>query len=129
MSKLPWANSKVLTDDEFYNRTQEINNLKNLLMSTSQNNAPNILLTGIRGVGKTVLLNKIKQQMDEKFLVVYMDFSISQTYQKNNMSIKGLLDFYYQKIILRHPISLPAPPNLPHRNKGSATRRFCPSRP
>ena len=99
MSKLPWANSKVLTDDEFYNRTQEINNLKNLLMSTSQNNAPNILLTGIRGVGKTVLLNKIKQQMDEKFLVVYMDFSISQTYQKNNMSIKGLLDFYYQKII------------------------------
>ena len=68
-------------------------------MSTSQNNAPNILLTGIRGVGKTVLLNKIKQQMDEKFLVVYMDFSISQTYQKNNMSIKGLLDFYYQKII------------------------------
>ena len=67
MSKLPWANSKVLTDDEFYNRTQEINNLKNLLMSTSQNNAPNILLTGIRGVGKTVLLNKIKQQMDEKF--------------------------------------------------------------
>ena len=99
MSKLPWANSKVLTDDEFYNRSQEINNLKNLLMSTSQNNAPNILLTGIRGVGKTVLLNKIKQQMDEKFLVVYMDFSISQTYQKNNMSIKGLLDFYYQKII------------------------------
>ena len=48
MSKLPWANSKVLTDDEFYNRTQEINNLKNLLMSTSQNNAPNILSNSFR---------------------------------------------------------------------------------
>lgn len=99
MSKLPWGNSKILTDEEFFNRTQEISNLTKLLQSTSENNAPDILVTGIRGVGKTVLLNKIKQFMDESYLVVYMDFSISQSYQKNNMSIKGLLDFYYQKII------------------------------
>lgn len=31
MSNLPWGNSKILTDDEFFNRTQEINNLINLI--------------------------------------------------------------------------------------------------
>ena len=99
MSNLPWGNSKVLTDEEFFNRTQEISNLTKLLESTGENNAPDILVTGIRGVGKTVLLNKIKQFMDENYMVVYMDFSTSQTYQKNNMSLKGLYDFYYQKVI------------------------------
>lgn len=99
MPNLPWGTSKILTDEEFFNRTQEISNLKNLLNSTSENNAPDILVTGIRGVGKTVLLNKIKQFMDKNYLVVYMDFSVSQTYQKNNMSLKGLYDFFYQKII------------------------------
>lgn len=99
MSNLPWGTSKVLTDEEFFNRTQEISNLTNLLNSTSENNAPDILVTGIRGVGKTVLLNKIKQFMDKNYLVVYMDFSVSQTYQKNKMSLKGVYDFYYQKII------------------------------
>ena len=99
MSNLPWGTSKVLTDEEFFNRTQEISNLTNLLNSTRENNAPDILVTGIRGVGKTVLLNRIKQIMDKNYLVVYMDFSVSQTYQKNKMSLKGLYDFYYQKII------------------------------
>lgn len=99
MSNLPWGTSKVLTDEEFFNRTQEISNLTNLLNSTSENNAPDILVTGIRGVGKTVLLNKIKEYMDKNYLVVYMDFSVSQTYQKNKMSLKGLYDFFYQKII------------------------------
>lgn len=99
MSNLPWGTSKILTDEEFFNRTQEISNLSNLLNSTSENNAPDILVTGIRGVGKTVLLNKIKQFMDKNYLVVYMDFSVSQTYQKNKMSLKGLYDFFYQKII------------------------------
>lgn len=99
MSNLPWGTSKILTDEEFFNRTQEISNLTNLLNSTSENNAPDILVTGIRGVGKTVLLNKIKQFMDKNYLVVYMDFSVSQTYQKNNMSLNGLYDFFYQRIM------------------------------
>ena len=99
MSNLPWGTSKILTDEEFFNRTQEISNLTNLLNSTSENNAPDILVTGIRGVGKTVLLNKIKQFMDKNYLVVYMDLSVSQTYQKNKMSLKGVYDFFYQKII------------------------------
>jgi len=99
MSQLPWPTSKYLTDDEFYNRTQEINNLINILKSTGENNAPKLLLTGIRGVGKTVLLHKIKKMMDEDYLVIYMDLSMSHSFQKNNMSIKGILDYYYKQII------------------------------
>ena len=48
MSNLPWGTGKVLTDEEFFNRTQEISNLTNLLNSTSENNASDILVTGIR---------------------------------------------------------------------------------
>ena len=99
MSNLPWGTRKILTDEEFFNRTQEISNLTKLLESTGENNAPDILVTGIRGVGKTVLLNKIKKSLDENYLVVYMDFSTSQAYQKGNMTIKGLIDFYYDKLI------------------------------
>ena len=99
MSKLPWGTRKTLTDEEFFNRTQEISNLTKLLQTTSENNAPDILVTGIRGVGKTVLLNKIKQFMDENYLAVYMDFSTSQFYQRGDMSTKKLLDFYYSQIM------------------------------
>lgn len=49
MSNLPWGTSKNLTDEEFFNRTQEISNLTNLLHSTREGNAPDILVTGIRG--------------------------------------------------------------------------------
>ena len=52
MSDLALTTSKVLTDEEGYNTTQEINNLVNLLKSTCENNAPDILITGIRGGGK-----------------------------------------------------------------------------
>ena len=36
-------------------------------------------------MGKTVMLNKIKRLLDEDYLVVYMDLSTSQTYQRNNV--------------------------------------------
>jgi len=99
MPNLPWADSKKLDEKDFYNREQEINNLSNILDSTGESHAPKILLTGIRRVGKTVLLNRIKDIMDEDYLVINMDFSMSQTYQKNNMSIEGLLNYYYNQII------------------------------
>lgn len=47
MSNLPWGTSKVLTDEEFFNKTQEIINLTNLLNPTCENNAQDILVTGI----------------------------------------------------------------------------------
>ena len=99
MSTLPWGTSKTLRDDEFYNRKNEINLLTNLLESTGDANAPNILVTGVRGIGKTVLLKKIKKILDDDYLVIYMDLSMSHVFQKNKMSLKGILDYYYKEII------------------------------
>ena len=65
MTDLPWGNNQNLTDEEFYNRESELVNIKNILHSTSQGHAPDLLLTGIRGVGKTVFLKKLKRELAE----------------------------------------------------------------
>lgn len=97
---IPWGTRENLEIDEFYNRKRELNNLKNLLETTSTGNAPQILLTGVRGVGKTVFLKRIKKDLDEKYLVVYLNFSKAECYQKNNMSIKGLLEYFLREFIV-----------------------------
>ena len=100
MTDLPWGTNQNLTDEEFYNRKSELINIKNLLQSTGQGHAPDLLLTGIRGVGKTVFLKKLKREMDDDYLVVYIDFSKSKCYQKNQMSIIGLME-HILKILIR----------------------------
>jgi Cdc6-like AAA superfamily ATPase len=99
MTDLPWGTNQNLTDEEFYNRTSELINIKNLLQSTSQGHAPDLLLTGIRGVGKTVFLKKLKREMDGEYLVVYIDFSKSKCFQKNQMSIIGLMEHIFKEFI------------------------------
>lgn len=100
MTDLPWGNNQNLTDEEFYNREGELINLKNILESTRDGHAPDILLTGIRGVGKTVFLKKLKRELDDDYLVVYMDFSKSNSYQKNQMSIIGLMEHFFKELII-----------------------------
>ncbi len=100
MTDLPWGNNQNLTDEEFYNRESELINIKNILHSTSQGHAPDLLLTGIRGVGKTVFLKKLKRDLDDEYLVVYIDFSKSKCYQKNQMSITGLMEHFFKELIL-----------------------------
>ena len=73
MTDLPWGNNQNLTDEEFYNRKGELINLKNILQSTSQGHAPDLLLTGIRGVGKTVFLKKLKRELDDAGLVSFSE--------------------------------------------------------
>jgi len=99
MSNLPWGNNQNLTDDEFYNRDYELNNLKSLLETTSQGHAPDILLTGIRGVGKTVFLQKMERTLEKDYLTIYLDLSHSECFQKNNMSINGLMNYFFKEII------------------------------
>ena len=97
---IPWGTRENLEPDEFYNRKRELNNLKNLLETTSTGNAPQILLTGVRGVGKTVFLKRIQKDLNEKYLVVYLNFSKAECYQKNNMSIKGLLEYFLKEFLI-----------------------------
>ncbi|MBE6494486.1 MAG: ATP-binding protein [Methanosphaera stadtmanae] len=100
MNTLPWGTNQNLTDEEFYNRQWELDNIKTFLETTGKGNAPKMLLTGIRGVGKTVFLKKIKRDMYEDYLVLYLDFSQSESYQKNNLSIRGLMEYFFKQLII-----------------------------
>ena len=100
MNTLPWGTNQNLTDDEFYNRRWELDNIKTFLDTTANGNAPKMLLTGIRGVGKTVFLKKIKRELNDDYLVLYLDFSQSECYQKNNLSINGLMEYFFKQLLI-----------------------------
>ncbi len=72
MSQLPLPDKQNLTDEEFFNRTTELANLINLLNSTQSGNAPDLLLTGIRGVGKTVFLRDFSIILSFGFLFCFL---------------------------------------------------------
>ena len=100
VNMIPWGTRENLREDEFYNRIAEIDNLKSLLHTTANGNAPQILLTGLRGVGKTVFLKKIKKELDNDYLVVYINFSKAECYQKRNMSVVGLMEFFFKEFLI-----------------------------
>ena len=88
-----------LTETQFYNRADEINMLSSLLGTTEFNSSPTILLTGIRGVGKTALIKKIKHKFDKEYLVVDIDLSRSNAYQQKKLSRGSIIKIIYDAII------------------------------
>ena len=88
-----------LTETQFYNRVDEINMLSSLLGSTEFNSSPTILLTGIRGVGKTALIKKIKDKFDKEYLVVDIDLSRSNSYQQKKLTRGSVIKIIYDAII------------------------------
>ena len=88
-----------LTKTQFYNRIDEINLLSSLLNSTEFNSSPTILLTGIRGVGKTAIIKKIKKKFDNEYLVVDIDLSRSNIYQQKNLTRGSIIKIIYDSII------------------------------
>ena len=88
-----------LTETQFYNRVDEINMLSSLLGSTEFNSSPTILLTGIRRVGKTALVKKIKDKFDKEYLVVDIDLSRSNAYQQKKLSQGSIIKIIYDAII------------------------------
>ena len=88
-----------LTETQFYNRVDEINMLSSLLGSTEFNSSPTILLTGIRGVGKTALIKKIKDKFDMEYLVVDIDLSRSNAYQQKKLTQGSVIKIIYDAII------------------------------
>ena len=88
-----------LTETQFYNRADEINMLSSLLGTTEFNSSPTILLTGIRGVGKTALIKKIKHKFDKEYLVVDIDMSRSNAYQQKKLSRGSIIKIIYDAII------------------------------
>jgi len=57
-----------LDDTLFYNRKEDLEFLTNILDSSQYGSTPTILLTGIRGVGKTALMNKLKMILKKNIL-------------------------------------------------------------
>ena len=88
-----------LTETQFYNRADEINMLSSLLGSTEFNSSPTILLTGIRGVGKTALIKKIKDKFDKEYLVVDIYLSRSNAYQQKKLTRGSVIKIIYDAII------------------------------
>lgn len=88
-----------LTETQFYNRENEINMISNLLKGTEFNSAPTLLLTGSRGIGKTALIKKIKNNFDKEYLVVDIDLSKSNAYQQKNLTRSSVIKIIYDSII------------------------------
>ncbi len=65
MTSLPLGNDNDLDDAQFYNRVDEISFLSDNLELTKKGSTPTILLTGIRGVGKKCINEKIKKKSPE----------------------------------------------------------------
>lgn len=65
MGSLALGNDNDLDDTQFYNRIEEISFLSENLELTAKGSTSTILLTGIRGVGKTALIKKLK-----KFIII-----------------------------------------------------------
>ena len=62
-------------DKYFYNRTDDLNMLDFYLSSVNRNISERILLTGVRGVGKTYILQKILKNAPNNIIITYLDVS------------------------------------------------------
>ena len=100
MNKLPWGNNIELNENQFYNRVDDIKFITDLLKSSQYGSSPSILLTGIRGVGKSALMKKIQKNFqDENYLVVYIDLSSSHAYQTGEFTKESLIELIFDEII------------------------------
>ena len=99
MGNLPLGNDNDLDDTQFYNRTEEISFLSDNLELTKTGSTPTILLTGIRGVGKTALMKKLKKEFEDNYLVVYMDLSAVDKYNKKTFTRINFMKLLYESII------------------------------
>lgn len=100
MNELAWGTNSDLNENQFYNRVEDIKFISDLLRSGQYGTSPSILLTGIRGVGKSALMKRIQKNFrDENYLVVYIDLSSSNAYQTDEFTRESLIELIYDEII------------------------------
>lgn len=95
MEDLAWGTDAELTDEQFYNRESDISLIKGLLKTTSTGSPPTLMIVGIRGVGKTVLLKKIKKELENDYLTCYIDLSTTSGYQMGELTEMGIMEHFY----------------------------------
>ncbi len=54
------------------------------------------MIIGIRGVGKTVLLKKIKKEIENDYLTCYVDLSATSGYQMGELTEMGIILHFYE---------------------------------
>lgn len=59
----------------FYNRTEDLKKINFYLSSLNENISQRLLITGVRGVGKTYLLQKIVKDAPKNIVITYLDVS------------------------------------------------------
>ena len=100
MNELAWGTNNDLNENQFYNRVEDIKFISDLLRRSQYGTSPSILLTGIRGVGKSALMKRIQKNFrDENYLVVYIDLSSSNAYQTDEFTRESLIELIYDEII------------------------------
>ena len=100
MSSLPLGNDNDLDDTQFYNRIDEISFISDNLKLTEKGSTPTILLTGIRGVGKTALMKKLKKDFQDDYVVVYMDLAGMDKFKENDKLTRFcFMRLFYECII------------------------------
>ena len=99
MASLPLGNDNDLDDSQFYNRVDEISFISDNLEIAKKGSTPTILLTGIRGVGKTALMKKLKKDFQNEYLVVYMDLSAMDKFKKDKLDRFCFMRLFYESII------------------------------
>ena len=100
MNELAWGTNNDLNENQFYNRVEDIKFISDLLRSSQYGTSPSILLTGIRGVGKSALMKRIQKNFrDENYLVIYIDLSSSNAYQTDEFTRECLIELIYDEII------------------------------
>ncbi|MBE6494365.1 MAG: hypothetical protein E7Z84_07140 [Methanosphaera stadtmanae] len=86
MNELAWGTNNDLNDNQFYNRVEDIGFISDLLKSSQYGTSPSILITGIKGVGKSALMKKIQKNfLKENYLVIYIDISLSKPTKLMNL--------------------------------------------
>ena len=96
---IAWGTESNLDDNLFYNRTEDLKFLKDILDSSQYGSTPTILLTGMRGVGKTALMNKIRNDFKNDYLVIYIDLSLSDKYQKGKFTREAFMELFFKEFI------------------------------
>ena len=99
MTSLPLGNDNDLNDAQFYNRIDEISFIRDNLEINKKGSTPTILLTGIRGVGKTALMKKLKKDFQNDYLVVYMDLSAMDKFKTEKLTRFSFMKLFYESII------------------------------
>jgi AAA+ ATPase superfamily predicted ATPase len=57
------------------------------------------MVSGIRGIGKTVLLKKIKKDLNNDYFTCYIDLSATSSYQMGELTEIGIMEHFYESFM------------------------------